>query len=236
MTARLKLLEKWHSLCLLKGVDIVDHQYSMIYVNEIIDQLENLRRDDESVYRATLDGRRMGITALDVEWYMKLLDQREQEKLQAKHQQDEDTNPIVVRLREQNQVKELDRDQDRDHAAISMIYHPGRDQIRLSVEVERKYTWRHDPERWLVKYRWRDPSHARDTEILWNPRCSAIPCPNWFPEHWRGRKISQPRHMAYYVAWKFATGKGRSMGVTPKLGRASAGVQAVEDLASARAS
>lgn len=230
MSARLKKIEKWHNLCVLKGIDIVDHQHSMIYISEIIDQLENIRRSDESLYRVTIDSRRMGITAEDVEWYMNILEKREEEKRQAKQRQDEDENSILVSLRERNHLKELDRDQDRDIATISMIYHSGRDQIPLTVNVELFSTWRRDPDRWRVKYSWRDLNVTKDSEIIWNPRCSDINSPSWFPEHWRSKKIKKARHMAYYVAWKFATGKARTMGVTPKYTRAGATVEVLEDL------
>lgn len=229
MSARLKKIEKWHSLCLLKGIDIVDHRYSLVEINEVIDQLENFIENDGKLYKATVDSRRMGITINDINWYMEELDRREQDLELERRKKLEEENPTMVALRQKNQLKEINRNRHDRVAALQMMYQSGRDEIPLTIEVNTVDNYREQP-RWAVKYSWFDPVACERHEVLWNPRHSDINCPAWFPQHWQTNKIETTLHMAYYVAWKFATGKARTMGIVPKNNRPRSSLKALEDL------
>jgi hypothetical protein len=216
-------------LCLLKGVDIIDQRYSLIEINEAIDQLENFIESDEKLYKATIDSRRMGITIDDINWYMEELDKQEQNREMERRKKIEDENPTLISLRQKNQLKEIEKNKNDNTVGLTIIYRSGRDEIPLTINVSTVDRYREQP-RWVVKYSWFDPVVCTRHDVVWNPRHSDINCPGWFPQHWQSKKIEKKLHMAYYVAWKFATGKARTMGIVPRYVKASSSLKVLEDL------
>jgi hypothetical protein len=225
---RLSKLEKWHTFCTLKGIDIGEEFYSILQITELIDRLEAEITENNHYYQAALECRRMQIDREEINWYRDHLETKFQEKEQARLEQLELENPILKSLFEKNDLK-FTRESDKiSECNLNLI--KGKETISVRLAVVKDDNWRFQ-DRWTVSYSWFDQNLSETRKVSWNPRMSSIKVPSWFPDHWKHRKnISQVDHMCFFVAWRLVTGKASHMGGNPHHCKQTTSLKCIEDI------
>jgi hypothetical protein len=219
MFKNFKQLEKWHSLCTLKGIDVVEEQYSINEINELLDHLETHIQDNEPCYRAAIEARRMKLTNCDLDNYYDYLEQKEAEREEARRKSVEDNNPILKKLRTENNFIKY------GSSTHSIDLLKNKEKISVQIKINEISN-----NRWLVEYSWRDRGLNMMRSVVWKPNQASIKCPPWFPDHWKSQQIFKEEHMAAYVAYKLISGRARDMGIVPGHTKVSFEITAIEDL------
>jgi hypothetical protein len=222
----LEKLEKWHSLCALKGVNIEDESYSILEVLDTIDQLDEYIRNNEKFYQAAIGLKQMGLTSDDFNDYEEHLSEQWRQR-ETQRQIDAETNNSSLReIREKYKFKDPESNYNvsKTDFSTSVILKNG---IVVRIEVEDISHYHHT---WKIEYRWYDKGLDTWKTCYWSPRKTSIKSPKWFPGHWNKYEIKDARHMAYYVAWKLVNGRAGSMGVVPSHTKRTASMAAVDDV------
>jgi len=222
----LEKLEKWHSLCALKGVDIEDESYSIHEVLDTIDQLDEYIRNNEKFYQVAISLRQMGLTTDDLDSYEEHLNEQCRQREQKNHIDAETNNSSLREIREKYKFKDP-----------ASNYNVSKSDFTTSVKLKNGIDVKIDVEdisshhyAWKIEYSWHDNGLDVWKTCYWSPRKTAIKSPKWFPDHWNKYKIKDARHMAYYVAWKLVNGRAGSMGMIPSHTKRTTSMTAVEDV------
>ena len=219
----LKQLEKWQSFCMLKGIDVIEEQYEICEVNNLLDQLESYIQENEACYRAAIESRKMGLTGDDLNWYSEYLEEQEQEKESKRRDAAEAENPVLNSLEEKNDFRSIVQSFSKERYRINVDHNKEPIQVSFDV-IDDSYA------RWKVEFSWYDKNLSMTKRQEWKPLKNSIKCPDWFPYHWKNNSIKKPNHMAAYVAWKLVNGRGKDMGVSSKPTKLTTKMTAVEDL------
>lgn len=224
--ATLKKLEKWHSICALKGVDIEDESYSIHEVLDTIDQLDEYIRNNEKFYQAAISLRQMGLTTDDLDNYEEHLTEQYRQREKQNCINAETNNSSLREIREKYKFKDPESNYNvsKTDFSTSVTLKNG---IVVKIEVEDISYYHHT---WKIEYKWYDKGLELWKTCYWSPRKSSIKSPKWFPEHWKSYEIKDARHMAYYVAWKLVNGRAGSMGMVPSHTKRTASMTAVDDV------
>lgn len=224
----LEKMQKWHTFCSLKGINIEENFYSIIHIMELIDQLQSEIEDNNSFYQAALESRRMQINRNNIEWYREHLNEVYQEKEYARQEQDEINNLVLKSLRDNNEFKFSVEQSDKVKSSI--VLSKANESLSINISVIKNTHWRY-ADRWEISYSWFDKGISKTQIIKWEPKISSLKCPGWFPDHWKTSKnISETDHVAFFVAWKLVNGKGKQMGGTPRHTKASRELEPIKDL------
>jgi hypothetical protein len=222
----LEKLEKWHSICALKGIDIEDESYSIHEVLDTIDQLDEYIRNNEKFYQVAISLKQMGLTADDLTGYEEHLSEQRYQRENQRRVDDETNNSSLREIREKYKFKDSESNYDcsKTDFNTSVTLKNG---ILVKIEVEDISQWHRT---WKIEYKWYDKGIDTWKICYWSPRKSTIKSPKWFPEHWKSYEIRDARHMAYYVAWKLVNGRAGSMGMVPSHTKRTASMAAVDDV------
>jgi hypothetical protein len=222
----LEKLEKWHSLCALKGVDIEDESYSIHEVLDTIDQLDEYIRNNEKFYQVAISLKQMGLTADNLTGYEEHLSEQWHQREKQRRVDDETNNSSLREIREKYKFKdpETNYNVSKTDFNTSVTLKNG---IVVKIEVEDISHYHHT---WKIEYKWYDKGLDTWKISYWSPRKSSIKSPKWFPDHWKTNEISDARHMAYYVAWKLVNGRASSMGMVPLHTKRTTSMTAVDDV------
>lgn len=225
--ALLEKMEKWHTVCTLKGIDIEEESYEIQEVMSLIDTLEGYIKDNEKFYQAAISLRQAGLTMDDFsEYEIYLTDQwkkREQDRIEKVEL--EDTN--LKALREKFKFAEAVNDPGQKQVSFYNTKVTLKNGITVSIEVDPRSKYHNN---WSVRYSWYDKGLGKTQSVQWNPRKSSLKPPKWFPEHWQTYTINDSRHLAYYVAWKLTHGRAKDMGRVPQHTKLTATMNSVEDV------
>lgn len=219
-------MEKWHSICLLKGVDIESESYDIREVMELIDTLEGYIQDNPKFYQAAMSLRQMSLTLDDLDNYEELLSDRWREQEKNRRAINEVNNAVLKELKFKYKFAESNDDITVrfDEYTTEVVLKNG---ITVKIKVNEYLGWRHN---WNVQYSWVDPGTDNKQCSVWTPRGSSVKSPKWFPDHWKTGMIHDARHMAYYVAWKLTHGRAKDMGRVPVHTKHTATVESVDDI------
>lgn len=227
-TALLNKMQKWHSFCALKGINVDEDFYSILEITELIDRLQSEIENNEFYYQAALECRRMQISRDQIDWYRDHLEKIYQEKEEARKEQEEEDNPTLKILQERNEFKFVRHDDHNSKCELTLF--KGKEKLSVTLLVEKETSWRYS-DRWKISYSWYDRGLSQTRNIKWNPRTSSVKCPSWFPAHWKkSENISCSDHMAFFVAWKLVNNKAGYMGGNPSNTKVSTSMKPIEDI------
>jgi hypothetical protein len=222
----LEKLEKWHSICALKGVNVEDESYSIREVLDTVDQLEEYIRNNEKFYQAAISLKQMELTIDDFEDYENHLSDQWHQREKQRRVGDETNNSSLREIREKYKFKDNESNYNcsKTDFNTSITLKNGID-VKIEVEDISNY---HST--WKIAYKWHDKGLNTRKVSYWSPRKVSIKSPKWFPDHWKTNEIGDARHMAYYVAWKLLNGRASSMGMVPSHSKRTSAMTAVDDV------
>lgn len=230
MSKNLDKMQKWHTFCLLKGIDVEENFYSILSVMELIDKLQTEIESNKMFYDAAIECRRMSIDRKQLERYKNHLEELYEKKQQQIRRENEEKNPVLVRLKQQHDFKFINDRNDSEYCTANFNITKNKENLAIHVDVKKTGNWFSDS-KWMITYSWFDHGIFEDKKIIWNPRVSSLKYPEWFPQHWKTEKhISEAKMVALLVAWKIINGKARHMGGNPQLTSMSHSLRAVEDI------
>jgi hypothetical protein len=224
--ATLEKMEKWHSICALKDVDIDDESYSIHEVLNTIDQLEEYIRNNEKFYQVAISLRQMGLTVDDLDSYEEHLSEQWRQREKQRRHNDETNNSSLCEIREKYKFKDKESNYDSSITDFNTSVKL-KNGITVKIEVEDISHYHHA---WRIEYSWHDDGLDTWKRCHWSPRKSSIKSPKWFPDHWKSNEIKDARHMAYYVAWKLINGRASTMGMVPSHSKRTSSMTAVDDV------
>lgn len=201
---KLELMEKWHSVVALMGVDVdsidedswdVDDEENFIALLERLEEHNRRMADPNNIMKAVLLTAEMGLTSGDINDYTTLLEMRNREMEELEAKQRIANNPAIRELYDVFQFKYVDSKYLPKHTHFEFVDNNG---FCFRGRAFR-YSWR-VTRIWL---HWTDKK-GKAMKWKWDARSSDLMIPKEFPEELKewGGYTTNPVRVAQVIAYR----------------------------------